>query len=133
MKSPRKGPARRPQREVGYGKPPKEHQFKPGRSGNPKGRPRGAKSPAAIIRELMIRKIEVRERGVLRKVSVFEAMLLRIFENALKGDPKAAGFLIKLYDQVNTSEAAGPDSLPEHDRKILEEFTKSILKNKGRL
>ena len=26
--------------EVGYKKPPKEHQFKPGISGNPKGRPK---------------------------------------------------------------------------------------------
>jgi hypothetical protein len=28
--------------EVGYGKPPKHGQFKPGKSGNPRGRPRGA-------------------------------------------------------------------------------------------
>jgi hypothetical protein len=26
--------------EVGFGKPPKKHQWKPGQSGNPKGRPR---------------------------------------------------------------------------------------------
>ena len=26
--------------EVGYGKPPKHSRFKPGQSGNPKGRPR---------------------------------------------------------------------------------------------
>lgn len=27
--------------EVGKGKPPKEHQFKPGQSGNPAGKPKG--------------------------------------------------------------------------------------------
>lgn len=31
------------QYEVGYGKPPKKTQFKPGQSGNPKGRTKGSK------------------------------------------------------------------------------------------
>ncbi|MGB8607657.1 DUF5681 domain-containing protein [Bradyrhizobium sp.] len=30
--------------EVGYGRPPRTSQFKKGQSGNPKGRPKGAKS-----------------------------------------------------------------------------------------
>ena len=30
--------------EVGYGKPPKSRQWKPGQSGNPKGRPKGARN-----------------------------------------------------------------------------------------
>ena len=34
---------------VGYGRPPKATQFKPGRSGNPRGRPKGAKSEDTMI------------------------------------------------------------------------------------
>jgi hypothetical protein len=30
--------------QVGYGKPPKHTQFKPGKSGNPQGRPKGTKN-----------------------------------------------------------------------------------------
>jgi hypothetical protein len=33
-----------PNYEVGYGRPPKGSQFTPGRSGNPKGRPKGARN-----------------------------------------------------------------------------------------
>jgi len=30
--------------EIGYGKPPKSHQWRRGQSGNPKGRPRGSRN-----------------------------------------------------------------------------------------
>ena len=37
--------------EVGYGKPPRKSQFKPGQSGNPKGRPKGRKGFSTILVE----------------------------------------------------------------------------------
>ena len=46
--------------EIGYGKPPKKHQFKPGQSGNRKGRPKGTKNTATLLREILDRKIELR-------------------------------------------------------------------------
>jgi len=37
--------------EVGFGKPPRSTRFKPGQSGNPNGRPRGAKNFAVAIEQ----------------------------------------------------------------------------------
>jgi hypothetical protein len=37
--------------KVGYGRPPKATQFKPGKSGNPKGRPKGPKSVGAVLQD----------------------------------------------------------------------------------
>jgi len=34
---------------VGYGRPPRATRFVPGKSGNPKGRPKGARSVGAIL------------------------------------------------------------------------------------
>jgi len=34
--------------ETGYGKPPKAHQWKPGESGNPKGRPKGSRNKRGL-------------------------------------------------------------------------------------
>ncbi|MEM1151208.1 MAG: DUF5681 domain-containing protein [Pseudomonadota bacterium] len=41
----------RPGYQVGYVKPPKETRFKPGQSGNPKGRPKGSKNKRPALHE----------------------------------------------------------------------------------
>jgi hypothetical protein len=110
--------------DVGYCRPPKKHQFKPGRSGNPKGRPRGAKNEATILRDIMNRPIAIREGGRTRKVPVLAAVLLRFAEEALKGNPKAAAFLLNRYRSL---EGAAPESneIDPDDQQILDEFARN--------
>jgi hypothetical protein len=43
--------------EVGYGRPPKHTRFRKGQSGNPKGRPKGAKAFNTIVRETLTTKL----------------------------------------------------------------------------
>ena len=45
--------------EVGYGRPPKETRFTPGKSGNPKGRPKRKRSLAADLRKEVERMVEL--------------------------------------------------------------------------
>lgn len=82
---------------VGYGRPPKHSQFKPGHSGNPKGRPKGAKNEATIWRNVFNKRVAIREGGRQRKVSLLEAMILKFVEDALKGNPKTAAFVLNRY------------------------------------
>ncbi|MGY4615477.1 hypothetical protein ACVWZ4_000704 [Bradyrhizobium sp. USDA 4472] len=86
--------ARRKRSDVGYGRPPPEHQFKPGQSGNKRGRPKGSKNEATVLDELFNRKVDVRQGGRLRKLSLLEAICLRCAEDALKGNLKATAFLL---------------------------------------
>ena len=37
--------------DVGYGRPPAHARFKPGKSGNPRGRPTGRKNLTTVIRD----------------------------------------------------------------------------------
>jgi uncharacterized protein DUF5681 len=111
--------------EVGYGKPPKQHQFKSGQTGNPNGRPKGAQNADVLARKILSRPIKVREGGKERKVSTLEGILMRFAERGLKGDPKAADFLIKLYRQVEDTPSDG-DALDANDREIFDLLLREV-------
>jgi hypothetical protein len=114
-------PKRRPADDVGYGRPPREHQFQPGRSGNPKGRPKGAKGESTLLREIFQRKIETRSGGRSRRITVLEGILLRITEDSLKGNTRSAAFLLNRYAAMVSGELQRPD-LSDDDRQVLEAF-----------
>ena len=84
--------------EVGYGKPPKNTRFKPGRSGNPKGRPKGRKNFQTELLEELHESIAVREGGRRRIVSKQRAMLKTLTAKALQGDARAAALIVNGQD-----------------------------------
>ena len=111
--------------EVGYGKPPKKSQFKPGQSGNPKGRPKGAKNEATILESILNRKLAIREAGRARNISVLEAMLLKFTEDALKGNTKSAAFLLNRYRGFDSPET-NPSELDQDDQQILQSYYRQV-------
>ncbi len=73
--------------EVGYGKPPKKHQFPKGKSGNPRGRPRRKKELGSLdISPLLDEAVTVTIRGQKRKITTFEANVRQLANNAFAGD-----------------------------------------------
>ena len=116
--------ARKQGYEVGFGKPPKANQFKPGQSGNPKGRPRGTKNLATDLREELLERIPVTVDGVPRKITKQRALIKSIFGKAAKGDPRAALTLIRLIQSIEPSQAPAPETeaLSAEDEAILEHF-----------
>jgi hypothetical protein len=81
--------------EVGYGKPPKHSQFKKGQSGNPRGRPRGAKNSATLFNEALDEKVVTTEKGRCRKITKREAMFKQLANRSAQGDPKATQTVLR--------------------------------------
>src|SRR5258707_14185668 len=55
--------------EVGYRKPPGHTRFKKGQSGNPKGRPAGAKNLSTLLSEALNEPVVVTENGGHNKIT----------------------------------------------------------------
>jgi uncharacterized coiled-coil protein SlyX len=82
--------------DVGYAKPPKSGRFTKGRSGNPKGRPRGSRNLASILDEVIREKVRVTEHGKIRTISKLEAIMRQLTAKALTGDLKAIKDVVAL-------------------------------------
>ena len=72
---------------VGYRRPPKATQFAAGKSGNPKGRPKGSRSVGAVLNDILQQKIAVTENGKTRRIPALEVMLRRLANVAMRSDP----------------------------------------------
>ncbi len=81
--------------EVGYRKPPQRTRYQKGQSGNPKGRPRGSRSSATMLKETLSERVEVRENGRIRTVTKKELILRYAVNKAATGDSRAREFLLK--------------------------------------
>ena len=90
---------------VGYGRPPVSRQFKPGQSGNPKGRRKGQKNFATMFAEALNDRVRVRDKsGKIRSLTKKQAMIEVLINQGLAGNLKAVDKLLQLADKYAASE-----------------------------
>lgn len=98
--------------KVGYAKPPAATRFRPGQSGNPRGRPRGAKNKASALNEERLkdiilqeayRTIKVRDGEKSVTVPIAQAVVRSLAVNAAKGQHRAQQLFAQL---LGATEAA---------------------------
>ena len=104
---------------VGYKHPPRAHQFRPGQSGNPSGRPKGARNFRSELREELSEVVTVRDGEREIQVSKQRALI-----KSLEGNQRAAASVlaicVRMLADADDDEAI--DSV--EDRDIVEAFSK---------
>lgn len=93
-------PSTRRDYDVGYGKPPKANQFRKGRPGNPHGRTPGLENLIAAFKRLAARRVKVNDNGVIRTISMAQAVIFQNLKAALNQDQAAMANILRLAEHA---------------------------------
>jgi hypothetical protein len=109
---------------VGYRRPPEATRFTAGKSGNPKGRPKGSRTVGAVLQDIIRQKVAVTENGKTRRIPAIEVMFRRLANDAMRSDPRAMKFLLSLVDRYADSPetALKLGEVLAEDREILAQY-----------
>lgn len=116
---------------VGYKNPPKGHRFKPGQSGNPRGRPKGTRNLKADLLEELAEQMTIREGNRERRLSKQRALVKTLVARALNGNDGAAAKVIDLYLKVAGLELDAADAdlpLTQDESAVINSLEERLLR-----
>jgi hypothetical protein len=79
---------------VGYARPPKAHQFRPGQSGNPSGRPKGSRSFISDLRDELAELVAISDGAKEIQITKQQAIVKMLLAKAIAGDPRAIATVV---------------------------------------
>jgi hypothetical protein len=107
---------------VGYGKPPKDTQFKKGQSGNPKGRPKGTFNLATVLGKALRERVVINENGERRTITKLEAAAKQLVNKAASGDLTALrqlSMLVLMFEQQSLEDNSAPEVMDGADQEAV--------------
>lgn len=115
--------------DVGFKKPPKSGQFKPGKSGNPKGRPKQSKNLMTLLNKELDEPVTISEKGKIVKLTKREVIIKRIVNDAAGGKMPQIKALLSM---TGTDPDVDPNELvSDDDLEVLSRFTNRLLGGKN--
>ena len=108
--------------EVGYRKPPRHTRFTKGQSGNPRGRPPGAKNLKTLLSDVLNEFVIVTENGGRRKITKRKAIVTQLVNRSASADFRAIKILLDMVRDIEgqTEPASAETSVfSEADEKVI--------------
>ena len=117
--------------EIGYCRPPKNSRFKPGRSGNLKGRPRGSLNLATVLQRALREKVVITSNGRRKLITKLEAAIMQLVDKAGSGDSHSIRHLCQLVASAEerSVEVEPTTQFSEIDQKVLDNILKRFQKS----
>jgi len=114
--------------EVGHGRPPKANRFKTGRSGNPKGRPKGSRNLKSDLEVALKARMAVTKDGRSVSMTTQQVIIARLIEKSLKGDIRSFSKLFDLIGIHLKDEETKVKDRPvsQSDADILKAYKRSL-------
>lgn len=108
--------------EVGYGRPPEASRFRPGQSGNPKGRPKRSRNLKTELEEAVRARIALAIDGERQMTTKLRAAVEVLLAKALRGDVRAIG---AVFDLMARYDGSRPESYEAGYQAAMQEVAES--------
>jgi len=112
---------------VGYGKPPRESQFKKGQSGNSRGRRKGSKNSGTLLTNELDEVLSIKEGGRSKVITKRAAIYKHMVNKAVSGDIRAIRLILegveKLEMQYPERFAADAELERQRQKKLIKAMT----------
>lgn len=119
---------------VGYGNPPRRNQFKNGQVANPNGRRGKSRNIKTVVNWQLDQEVQIHQGRKKSTLTKREALVVMMFERALKGDHSANSILLKLLRELGLLKDE-PDTTLEQittdDDEIIADFRRRVQADAG--
>lgn len=118
--------------KVGYGKPPLNARFQKGQSGNPRGRPKGAKNFTAVVTDALNQAVVVTASGRRRSIPERDLVIAQLVNKFAKADLRATKILLGILQEIERRAAPASAETPSFgpaDEKEVEELVARLRRS----